>query len=84
MAHLNYPLVGDPQYGGRPRPPREASEAFIALLRSFDRQALHAVRLALKHPDTGEQMEWEAPIPADMQELLRALRQDLREHGSSE
>ncbi|MCH8493458.1 MAG: 23S rRNA pseudouridine(1911/1915/1917) synthase RluD [Idiomarina sp.] len=84
MAHLNYPLVGDPQYGGRPRPPREASEALITLLRGFNRQALHAVRLALKHPATGEQMEWEAPIPADMQELLRALRQDLREHGSSE
>jgi 23S rRNA pseudouridine1911/1915/1917 synthase len=42
MAHINHPLVGDPLYGGRPRPPKGASEAFITTLRVFDRQALHA------------------------------------------
>lgn len=81
MAHLNYPLVGDPQYGGRPRPPRQASEGFITLLRGFSRQALHAVRLGLVHPVSGEEMQWEAPLPADMQELLAALRADYKEHS---
>ncbi|EGN75152.1 pseudouridine synthase, RluA family [Idiomarina sp. A28L] len=80
MAHLTYPLVGDPQYGGRPRPPRQASEAFITLLRGFTRQALHAIRLALVHPRTGEMMEWEVPLPEDMQNLLAALRADSKEH----
>ncbi|RUO36067.1 23S rRNA pseudouridine(1911/1915/1917) synthase RluD [Aliidiomarina shirensis] len=80
MAHLGYPLVGDPQYGGRPRPPRQASETFITLLRGFTRQSLHAIRLALEHPRTGELMEWEVPLPDDMQDLLAALRTDLKEH----
>jgi len=41
MAHIAHPLVGDPLYGGRPRPPKGASESFIQTLRDFDRQALH-------------------------------------------
>jgi 23S rRNA pseudouridine1911/1915/1917 synthase len=40
----------------------------------FDRQALHAVRLTLKHPGTGQPLTFEAPIPGDMQELLAELR----------
>jgi 23S rRNA pseudouridine1911/1915/1917 synthase len=41
------------------------------------RQALHAGRLALAHPVSGEPMHWEAPLPADMQELVEALSEDL-------
>lgn len=81
MAHLAYPLVGDPQYGGRPRPPKQASELFMQTIRGFNRQALHAVRLALVHPRTGDMMEWTAPIPEDMQQLIAVLRADLKEHG---
>ncbi|MCL4409487.1 23S rRNA pseudouridine(1911/1915/1917) synthase RluD [Aliidiomarina haloalkalitolerans] len=81
MAHLGYPLVGDPQYGGRPRPPKQASEQFMQIIRGFNRQALHAIRLALVHPRTGEMMEWTAPIPEDMQQLIAVLRSDLKEHG---
>lgn len=81
MAHLAYPLVGDPQYGGRPRPPKQASELFMQTIRGFNRQALHAVRLALVHPRTGEMMEWTAPIPEDMQQLIAVLRADSKEHG---
>ena len=76
MAHITHPLVGDPLYGGRPRPPKGASEAFIQQLRSFDRQALHAIMLRLHHPITGELMEWHAPLPEDMVQLLAALRAD--------
>ncbi|RUO29087.1 23S rRNA pseudouridine(1911/1915/1917) synthase RluD [Aliidiomarina sanyensis] len=76
MAHLSYSLVGDPQYGGRPRPPKQASDAFISALRGFQRQALHATRLALKHPRTGEDMQWDSPIPDDMKQLLVAMRED--------
>ena len=76
MAHINHPLVGDPLYGGRPRPPKGASDAFIATLRGFDRQALHATMLRLYHPVTGIEMEWHAPLPQDMVDLIDALKAD--------
>jgi 23S rRNA pseudouridine1911/1915/1917 synthase len=80
MAHLRYPLVGDPLYGGRPRPPKSANEDFIHLLRSFRRQALHAAQLALFHPVTGEWMMWQAPLPSDFTELLTELGKDNELH----
>ena len=80
MAHIAHPLVGDPLYGGRPRPPKGASESFIQTLRDFDRQALHAAMLRLFHPITGEQMEWHAPIPEDMEKLILALQDDTQQH----
>ncbi|CAJ0997209.1 23S rRNA pseudouridine(1911/1915/1917) synthase RluD [Sodalis praecaptivus] len=76
MAHINHPLVGDPLYGGRPRPPKGASEAFNDVLRRFDRQALHATLLRLYHPITSIEMEWHAPLPQDMVALIAALKED--------
>jgi 23S rRNA pseudouridine1911/1915/1917 synthase len=77
MAHLRYPLVGDPVYAGRLRQPAGASEQLREALRRFRRQALHALKLGLTHPESGEWMEWESPLPEDMQLLLEALRADL-------
>ncbi|KGT93411.1 23S rRNA pseudouridylate synthase [Erwinia typographi] len=79
MSHISHPLVGDPLYGGRPRPPKGASEAFIATLRKFDRQALHATMLRLYHPISGIEMEWHAPLPQDMVELIAAMKADTEE-----
>ncbi|WP_159566774.1 23S rRNA pseudouridine(1911/1915/1917) synthase RluD [Budvicia diplopodorum] len=76
MAHITHPLLGDPLYGGRPRLPKGASDDFIQTLRGFDRQALHAIMLRLHHPITGELMEWHAPLPEDMVQLVAALRAD--------
>lgn len=76
MAHIAHPLLGDQLYGGRPRPPKGASEEFLAVLRSFQRQALHAAMLRLEHPITGELMEWHAPLPEDFVELIKALKDD--------
>lgn len=84
MAHLKLPLVGDPDYGGRLRLPKGASPELIEMLRGFRRQALHAARLELQHPATGELMAWEAPIPADMQALIDLLREDKRQHPDSD
>lgn len=84
MAHLKLPLVGDPDYGGRLRLPKGASPELIEMLRGFRRQALHAARLELTHPATGEVMAWEAPIPADMQALIDLLREDRRQHPDSD
>lgn len=79
MSHINHPLVGDQFYGGRPRPPRGASDSFISILRGFDRQALHATMLRLYHPISGIQMEWHAALPEDMVELINALKADTEE-----
>ncbi|HLF95793.1 MAG TPA: 23S rRNA pseudouridine(1911/1915/1917) synthase RluD [Methylococcaceae bacterium] len=74
LAHIRHPLVGDPAYGGRPRLPAGASAELVETLQAFRRQALHAARLGLAHPATGELMAWEAPLPEDMEHLLAVLR----------
>lgn len=76
MAWLRHPLAGDPVYGGRLRIPAEASHGFAEGLRAFRRQALHAHRLGLIHPRSGEAMEFSAPLAEDLQTLLEAARAD--------
>lgn len=77
LAHIRYPLVGDPLYGRRLGPPRGASPKLKQTLQSFHRQALHAARLGLTHPVSGEALRWEVQPPADFQVLLVALEDDL-------
>ena len=77
FAYRRHPLVGDPVYGGRLALPAGASEALRDALRGFRRQALHAARLELRHPVTGEELGFDIPPPADFQELLRVLREDI-------
>ncbi len=76
MAHIHYPLVGDTVYGGRLKIPKGASEALKEALRTFHRQALHAARLGLEHPATGDYLEWQVDLPEDMQQLLAILTED--------
>jgi 23S rRNA pseudouridine1911/1915/1917 synthase len=76
MAHMQAPLVGDPVYGGRPRLPRHPGEALTACLQRFSRQALHAHVLAFTHPADGRELRFESPLPADIDELVAALRLD--------
>ncbi len=76
MAHIHYPILGDPVYGGRPRPPKGASARLVAGARAFPRQALHAIRLGLPHPNTGEEVAWEIPLAADMQDMVSLLREE--------
>jgi 23S rRNA pseudouridine1911/1915/1917 synthase len=76
MRHIRHPLLGDPLYGGRLRLPAGISDELAAAIKDFKRQALHATRLELRHPETAEHMAWEAPVPADMQRLIDLLMQD--------
>jgi 23S rRNA pseudouridine1911/1915/1917 synthase len=64
LQSIGHPIWGDPVYGPRNAPagPRIA------------RQALHAERLALRHPASGAALQWRAPLPADMTALIAALR----------
>lgn len=71
MQSIHHPLVGDPVYAGKP----QINHNRVAqLLFDFSRQALHAQKLALLHPETGRTVTWEAKIPHDMQQLLDTLR----------
>lgn len=80
MAHIAHPLLGDQAYGGRPRPPKNASPEFTETLRNYQRQALHAIMLRLEHPTTRELMEWHAPLPSDFVALVNALKTDYQLH----
>jgi 23S rRNA pseudouridine1911/1915/1917 synthase len=82
FAHIGYPLVGDPDYGGRRRLPAGASPELVAALAGFRRQALHAARLKLEHPVSGKEMEWEAPMPADFAGLVGVLEGDMKARAS--
>ncbi|GMQ88363.1 MAG: 23S rRNA pseudouridine(1911/1915/1917) synthase RluD [Gammaproteobacteria bacterium] len=76
MAHIHCPLVGDPLYGGRLRIPRAASPALRDALSGFRRQALHATRLELNHPASGEAVSWEVGMPEDFSQLLDVLKSE--------
>lgn len=71
MQSIGHPLVGDPVYGSKAKALPAQDRAAI---QAFGRQALHAARLRLVHPATGETLSWEAPVPDDMTTLLTALR----------
>jgi 23S rRNA pseudouridine1911/1915/1917 synthase len=81
LAHIKYPIVGDPVYGGRRRLPPGASPVLIDALQNFGRQALHAARLTFTHPKSGKRVSYEAPLPADLVGLLDALGRDVAEHA---
>jgi len=84
MSHITHPLIGDPVYGGRPRPPKNATPELLTTLRGFRRQALHAAMLSLYHPITGELMTWHADLPEDFVELLEVLQHDNKLNATEE
>jgi len=71
LESIGLPLVGDPVYR-RGRPPVTGVAA------QFERQALHACRLGLVHPRSGESLQWFKEPPSDMRELMQALGFDQR------
>jgi 23S rRNA pseudouridine1911/1915/1917 synthase len=81
MAHIGYPLVGDPLYGRRPAFPKAATPELVQTLTAFRRQALHARKLTFKHPSTGKSVTFEAPLPPDFVHLVDVLRADLKAAG---
>lgn len=71
MASIGCPLAGDPLYGN-PRLP--ASPEIREAINDFGRQALHAAKLALIHPETKKPVGWKTRLPQDMQYLLSVMR----------
>lgn len=84
MAFIKFPLIGDPQYAGRLKMPKACSPELQEGIRQFRRQALHAKKLELTHPITGQFMEWEVDLPEDMLQMLEWLQQDMDESGSDD
>jgi 23S rRNA pseudouridine1911/1915/1917 synthase len=76
MAHIQYPILGDPVYAGRLQLPKGASPDLVSALRQFKRQALHASELSLIHPKTGKTLTWRAPLPEDMLNMIAILKED--------
>jgi len=70
LTYIGHPLIGDSVYQ---KGVQKCVLPLRELLNGFPRQALHATKLALEHPDTGEWMEWEVPLPEDMEELLDSI-----------
>ncbi len=76
FAHRRHALLGDGVYGGRLGLPAGATAALIDELRGFKRQALHAAQLKLLHPVSGDELVFDAAIPADFAHLVDVLRTD--------
>jgi 23S rRNA pseudouridine1911/1915/1917 synthase len=63
MTHIGCPIIGDAVYGGKK-----------AQMEGVSRQCLHASQLLIAHPLTTEILQFDAPMPEDMENLLAALR----------
>jgi len=81
MAQIRHALIGDRTYGGRLKIPAGASKELAASLRGFSRQALHASRLAFRHPSSQQTLEFHSPLPVDFVDLLQALASDEQSHA---
>lgn len=66
MTSIGHPLVNDPKYGPKKQSPF-----------AIEGQALHSLSLVLRHPSTGEEMTFTAPVPEDMNRILTGLRDKL-------
>ncbi len=73
LADIGHPLVGDPTYG-RGGPHRVPEGALRDAIAGFSRPALHAWKLGFTHPRKHQWMEFEAPLPSDINNFLEQLR----------
>jgi len=75
FSHAHHPVVGDATYGGKKRVKSLQNPVMRARLSKVKRQMLHARKLALEHPATGERLDLSAPLPEDMSDLLQFLQE---------
>jgi 23S rRNA pseudouridine1911/1915/1917 synthase len=74
MKHIGHPLFSDERYGGTEILRGERTASYKAYIQNCfklcGRQALHAKTLGFVHPETGEQMDFDSDLPADMAALI--------------
>ncbi|GGZ94081.1 RNA pseudouridine synthase [Ignatzschineria ureiclastica] len=80
MQHINYPIVGDSDYGARLKLPKKFGQHAENVLRGFKRQALHAFSIQFNHPRTGEELYFEQDYPNDMTQLIDAIREESQQY----
>jgi 23S rRNA pseudouridine1911/1915/1917 synthase len=80
LSEIGHPIVGDAVYGGT----RRRVPADLRPLLSLDRPFLHAGRLLFHHPGDGRKMEFEAPLPRELQEILDQILPEEYERSTSE
>lgn len=73
LSYINHPVVGDMLYSGRMRIPQNASDELRTMIQQFKRQALHACSISFSHPQTNQELTFEAPLPDDFKLLLNVL-----------
>ncbi len=76
MEYLRHPLLGDKTYGGRNKFISGTSKNVIRQITLLNRQALHAKSLSFKHPDNAQFVQFEAPLPSDLSNLLALLEKE--------
>lgn len=80
MTHIGHPLIGDPLYGQSTESRLKSGAAknlvppMRAALLGFQRQALHAIKMGFIHPRSAKYVEFHAPLPEDMRELIASLK----------
>jgi len=84
LAHAGHPILGDATYGTgfKTKSSRLAPEARTAL-EALGRQALHAYLLAIKHPETGDLLEFHSELPGDLRRLRHVLHRESRDAGTA-
>jgi 23S rRNA pseudouridine1911/1915/1917 synthase len=78
FKHIGYPLIGDKTYLTQLRFPKGTSETVKVAIKNFPRQALHAAKIELTHPISGELLSVTAPLPDDLSALIQLLEDDSR------
>lgn len=73
LSDMGHPVVGDPEYGGRKRAHTISDPLVRSRVKALGRQMLHACKLGISHPATGEWMEFTSEPPGDFQELTALL-----------
>jgi 23S rRNA pseudouridine1911/1915/1917 synthase len=73
LSDMGHPVAGDAQYGGKRRANTIRDREVMTHIQGLQRQMLHASLLGLRHPATGEWMEFKAEMPHDMKELIELL-----------
>lgn len=71
---IGHPLVGDQVYCKKAE--KKHSNNISSIIKKIHRQMLHAEKISLKHPKTGEIMSFQAPMPPDFKEVLSHLTKD--------
>ena len=74
LSERGYPVIGDVVYGNASKLQTIKNAALKAEIKSIERQALHAAQLSFIHPQSNERMVFTAPLPQDLENLLKLFR----------